>query len=158
MSFQRQDYILRLIRELGQMVSAAVASGDPGKEAQALHGVMHAQQQLFNQTAQDILSLTLDEQIEVLSRGESPDAAVEKIATYAAILEQAARVYANTNRPLLATNSRLLSLSALLTTVVRWPDQRGIVEQSIDDLTNKLEEGDLTPPVRELLEHYAAVV
>lgn len=158
MSFQRQDYILRLISELGQMVSAAIASGDPGKDAQALHGVMHAQQQLFNETSKDILALTLDEQIELLSRGESPEAAVEKIATYSAILEQAARVYVNTNRLSLATNSRLLALSALLTTVVRWPDQRGIVEQPINDLSNKLEEEDLTPPVRELLEHYAASV
>ena len=83
---QRQDYILRLIDELREFVNAMVRGGDPGQGAEALHAVLHAQQQLFQRPPAEFLSADLAQQIDLLARGESPAGAVEKVATYAAIL------------------------------------------------------------------------
>ena len=68
----RQDYIMRLISELGQFVRAAITSGEPGKEAEALQAVVYAQRQLFQESPEIALAKSLDEQIDHLTRFTAP--------------------------------------------------------------------------------------
>ena len=153
---QRQDYILRLIDELREFVNAMVRGGDPGQGAEALHAVLHAQQQLFQRPPAEFLSADLAQQIDLLARGESPAGAVEKVATYAAILEQAARVYDSLPRPTLALGSRQLALAALATAAVRWPAQRADLAAQLGALRATIPVEALNLPVRELLQAFDA--
>lgn len=147
----RQDYILRLIGELRQFVAAVLGSGDPARVGEALHAILHAQQRLFNAPPAQFLGLTLDQQLDLLGRAEAPAHAVEKAATYAATLVEAARVYDATHRDDLAAGSRQLALTVLLTAAQRWPEQRDQLAAEVAQLRTALPEASLNPPVRELL-------
>ena len=153
----RQDYIMRLISELGQFVRAAVTSGEPGKEAEALQAVVYAQKQLFQESPEIALARSLDEQIDLLSQGETPVGAGKRVSDYAEILEQAALIYGHVGKESLAMSSRLLGLSALLTAVVRWPEQRESLAPKIDRFREIVTAKDMSPPSQELLEHYETV-
>ncbi|MBW7893897.1 MAG: hypothetical protein H3C27_02185 [Opitutaceae bacterium] len=147
----RQDYILRLIGELRQFVAAVLGSGDPARAGEALHAILHAQQRLFQVPTAQFLGLTLDQQLDLLGRAEAPAHAVEKAATYAATLIEAARVYDATHRDDLAAGSRQLALAVLLTAAQRWPGQRDQLAAEVAQLRTALPAESLHPPVRELL-------
>lgn len=147
----RQDYILRLISDLRQFVAGVLGSGDPARASEALHAILHAQQRLFNVPPAQFLGLSLDEQIDLLTRAESPAHAVEKVATYAATLHEAARVYDTMSRDDMAVSSRQLALGALLTAAQRWPDQRNQVADEIAQLRAMLPDDSLNPPVQEMV-------
>lgn len=147
----RQDYILRLIGELRQFVAAVLGTGDPARAGEALHAILHAQQRLFHLPPAQFLGLTPEQQVELLGRAEAPAHAVEKVATYAATLVEAARVYAATHRDTLAAGSRQLALTVLLTAAQRWPEQRDQLAAEVAQLRTALPEASLNPPVRELL-------
>lgn len=120
----RQDYLLRLITELREFVATVLGSGDPTRAREALHAIMQAQQRLFQSPPPQFLGLTLDAQIDLLTRAEAPLHAVEKVAIYAATLTEAARVYAAMRRDDLATASRQLAREARLVAAERWPNHR----------------------------------
>ncbi|MFZ9681613.1 MAG: hypothetical protein ACO3DQ_00185 [Cephaloticoccus sp.] len=147
----RQDYILRLIGELRQFVGEVLGSGDPGRTGEALSAVLHAQQQLFHLPPEDFTGRSLDDQVDLLARGESSAAAFEKAATYAATLTEAARVYAAANRDALARSSRQLALGVLLTAAQRWPEHRGSLGDEVTALRAQFSLESLVPPVAELL-------
>lgn len=147
----RQDYILRLIGELRQFVAAVLGSGDPARAGEALHAILHAQQRLFQVPPAQFLGLPLDQQMDLLGRAEAPAHAVEKAATYAATLIEAARVYDATHRDDLAASSRQLALAGLLTAAQRWPGQRDQLAAEVAQLRTALPAESLHPPVRELL-------
>lgn len=146
----RQDYILRLISDLRQFVASVLGTGDPARASEALHAILHAQQRLFHVPPPEFLGLTLDEQIDLLARAEAPAHAVEKIATYAATLNEAARVYETINRDDMAASSRQLALGVLLSAASRWPEQRHQVADEIARLRAILPDESLNPPVREM--------
>lgn len=147
----RQDYILRLISDLRQFVAGVLGTGDPARASEVLHAIMHAQQRLFNVPPAQFLGLSLAEQVDLLTRAESPMHAVEKVATYAATLNEAARVYDTINRDDMAVSSRQLALGALLTAAQRWPDQRDDVADEIARLRAVLSDDSLNPVVLEMV-------
>jgi hypothetical protein len=142
---------------LGQFVRAAIASGEPGKEIEALQAVIHAQRQLFQESPEIVLAQSLDEQIDHLANGETPFVAAERVGDYSEILEQATRIYDHLGKESLAQNSRMLGLSALLTAVVRWPDQRAKLAPKIERFRELVVAEELPPPLQELLDHYETV-
>ncbi len=153
---QRQDYILRMIGELRQFVRGALGAGGSTGAKEALHAVMHAQQQLFQQPVAEVLALSLHEQIEQLGRGHTTDIAAEKVITYAAILGQAALVYDGTSQPDLALGSRQLALGALLTAAIRWPEIGAELAGEIEVLRKQLSDEELNAPVQEMLREWDA--
>lgn len=154
---QRQNYIMRLISELGQFVRGAVASGEPGKVVEALQAVLHAQRQLFQESPEIALSRSLDEQIDHLSRGETPEGAAERVGDYSEILEQAARIYDHVGKESLAQSSRILGLGALLTAAVRWPEQTAQLAPKINRFRERVKSEDMSPPLQELWQQYDSV-
>ena len=140
-----------MIGELRQFVRAALGAGGAPGAKEALHAVMHAQQQLFQRPVAEVMGLSLFEQIDLLGLGYTPDVAAEKVSTYAAILEQAALVYDGTSQPDLALGSRQLALGALLTAANRWPETASMLEAEITALRRQLSEEELNAPVQEML-------
>ena len=90
------------------------------------------------------------------SRTRPPEVAAEKVATYAAILEEGALVYDAMERTDLAFSSRQLALSALLTAAIRWPEATALFDPDIDKILAELMPGDLNPVVQEMLREWDA--
>ncbi len=133
MSPQRQDYLLRLLEELGRFVREALRSGERPKIEAALPELVQAQNKLFARPAAEFLGQPLEAQIDLLVQGESAETAVEKCVIYAGILHQAAQLYDSLGRPALALGSRQLAETILQTATARWPGHAAqIAEQGRD--------------------------
>ena len=122
MSPQRQDYLLRLLEELGRFVREALRSGERPKIEAALPEIVQAQIKLFARPPAEFLGQPLEAQIDLLVQGEPDATAVEKCVIYAGILHQAAQLYDSLGRPALALGSRQLAASVLQTAAQRWPE------------------------------------
>lgn len=153
---QRQDYLLRMTEELREFVNAILQAANPGRGAEALHAVVHAQQQLFQRPPAEFIGRDLAGQIDLLARGESAVGAAEKTATYAEILREAARVYEGLQRSAQATSSRVLALAVLLEGAMRWPDQRHYFATPITELRAQIPAEAVNPLVQEMLAAFDA--
>lgn len=147
---ERQDFMLRLTDELRRYVEAILGTNRPGRGAEAMHAVLHAQQQLFQRPPAEFLGLAPDAQLDLLTRGEPPAGAAEKASTYVVILQEAARIYEVVGRPPLATGSRQLALQIALVAAARWPEQRKTFAPQVAELRAALP-AEAPPPLRELL-------
>jgi len=121
MSPQRQDYLLRLIEELGRFVRAALSPGEKHRAEAALPALVEAQEKLFAMPAPQFLGRTPEAQVELLAKGESDATAVEKCHTQAAILDYAAELYDAADRPALALGSRQWAAAIREAAANRWP-------------------------------------
>ncbi len=121
MAPQRQDYLLRLIEELGRFVREALRSGEPQRAEAALPALVQAQERLFARPAAQFVELTPEAQVDLLAFGESSATAREKCLTYAAILDYAAELYDPAGRPALALASREWAGSIREMANTRWP-------------------------------------
>ncbi len=122
MSPQRQDYLLRLIEELGRFVREALRGAEPRRAETALPAIVAAQEKLFARPAAEFVGLTPEAQVDLLAFGESPATAREKGLTFAAILDYAAELYEAAGRPALALASREWAAAIRGITATRWPD------------------------------------
>ena len=123
MSPQRQDYVARIIEELGRFAREVLASGDRARAESALPAIIQAQEKLFALPAPDFLGRSPAEQVALLAFGESDATAVEKCRTQAAILDHAAELYEAAGRPALALASRQWAEAIREATADRWPEQ-----------------------------------
>lgn len=121
MAPQRQDYLLRLIEELGRFVHEALRGGEPRRAEAALPALVQAQEKLFARPVAEFVRLTPEAQVDLLADGESPVTAREKCLTYAAILDYAAELYEPAGRPALALASRQWANAIRAIAAARWP-------------------------------------
>lgn len=121
MASQRQDYLLRLIEELGRFVREALRSGEPQRAEAALPALVQAQERLFARPAAQFADLPPETQVDLLAGGESAATAREKCLTYAAILDYAAELYDPAGRPALALASREWAKTIREIAATRWP-------------------------------------
>lgn len=121
MAPQRQDYLLRLIEELGRFVREALRAGEPQRAEAALPALVQAQERLFARPAAQFVELNPGAQVDLLAFGESPATAREKCLTYAAILDYAAELYEPAGRPALALASREWADTIREIAATRWP-------------------------------------
>lgn len=70
MSPQRQDYLLRLLEELGRFVREALRSGERPKIEVAPPEIVQAQIKLFARAVAEFLGQPLEAQIDLLVQGE----------------------------------------------------------------------------------------
>jgi len=122
MAPQRQDYLLRLIEELGRFVREALRSGEPQRAEAALPALVQAQERLFARPAAEWVGLAPEAQVDLLAFGESPATAREKCLTYAAVLDYAAELYDPAGRPALALASRAWATAIRGIAAARWPE------------------------------------
>lgn len=122
MSPQRQDYLLRLIEELGRFVRQALSAGQRPLAEAALPALIEAQEKLFARPAAEFLGCTPGAQMDLLAAGESDATAAEKCLTQAAILDYAAELYDAAGRPALALGSRQWAAAIREAAATRWPD------------------------------------
>jgi hypothetical protein len=151
MAGQREDYLLRLIEELRECVTRAVALRNTDQLGQALLTIVAAQERLFARPAADFAARPIDEQLRLLTLDESAETARGKCLAYASILREAAHVYRARGRADLAASADQLALYVVLTVALGNPAQAEELRGSIAELRGRLPEDSLQAPVRELL-------
>jgi hypothetical protein len=71
MSPQKQDYLLRLLEELGQFVAEITRLRNGGSHDAALLTVLQAQERLFARPAQEFIARPVEEQVALLVIAET---------------------------------------------------------------------------------------
>ncbi len=99
---QRQDYLLRLIEELGRFVAEATKFRNAGHHDAALLEILRGQERLFARPAQEFTARPLEEQVRLLTVGEPAANAIEKCAAYAGLIVEAGLIYQAAGQPALA--------------------------------------------------------
>ena len=117
----QRDYILRLIEQVGQLLSRAVGQRTRLSPQEALQSIMAAFERLFGMEAVQIFQLTPDQHIEMLAEGETEEGAQHKILMYAALNEEAGRCYVALRQPKLAQQSFLNALRLSLKAQLQYP-------------------------------------
>lgn len=154
---QKQDYLLRLIEELGQLVTEIVKLRQHGSYDSALHTVMQAQERLFARRAQEFMTRPIEEQLHLLVIGESAANAREKCLVYAALLTEAAHTYLAREQTALASGACQLALHVLLLTALRYPAADAAEDRTrIAVLLNLLPDDQLAAEVQGLLDQFQA--
>jgi hypothetical protein len=151
MAGQREDYLLRLIEELREFVTRAVALRNTDQLGQALHTIVHAQERLFARPAAEFTPRTIDEQLRLLTMDESAETGRGKCVAYASILQEAGNVYRALGREDLAASAWQLALYITLTAALGDPAKARELHPSIAGLRGRLVEDSLQAPVRDLL-------
>jgi hypothetical protein len=148
---ERQDYLLRLIDELRQFVAEVLGTGDDSKLEAALVAVVQAEEKLFGRPAAEFQFPNVVDQLELLSRGETPESARAKCLAYSSILEQAGLLYEARNHRDLAASAFQLALYVRLLVADRNPPNEDL-KRSISALVDHVPPEELHAPVLELLE------
>lgn len=89
----RRDFILRLIDEVGLLLTRALQQRSSNRPEEALHSVVAACERLFQLEAPQLFQFTPDQHFAMLTDGEAPDIARDKVLLYAALNEEAGRCY-----------------------------------------------------------------
>src|SRR3954469_4260856 len=114
----RDDYILRYLELIRQFLTQAIKLRDGGNLDQALRVLFQAQEKLFARPASEFITRSLDEQLQLLTIGESADNARAKRIGYALLLREAGLIYLQRDRADLAESAFQLALQIMLIVAV----------------------------------------
>ena len=117
----RRDYILRIIDEVGLLLTRVLQQRMIGRPAEALQSVVAACERLFQLEAVRLFQFTPDQHFTMLAEGEPPDIARDKVLLYAALNEQAGRCYRALGNPALSRQSFLNALRLTLQARQAYP-------------------------------------
>ena len=119
---QRQDYLLRMIEELGRFVAQAAKFRQAGHHDAALLEILRAQERLFARPAQEFTGRTLEDQMRLLTVGEPDASAIEKCAAYAGLIVEAGVIYQAAGQPALALGAGRFALQIVTLARQQHPD------------------------------------
>lgn len=106
----RRDYILRIIDEVSQLLARVLLKRREGQEQEALHTIVAACERLFALEAHQLFQFTPDQHYLMLTNGEPPEIARQKVLIYAALNAEAAGIYQKLGKLALARASFLSAL------------------------------------------------
>lgn len=89
----RRDYILRIIDEVGLLLTRILQQRSAGRPAEGLQSVVTACERLFQMEAARLFQFTPDQHVAMLAEGEPPDIARDKVLLYAALNAEAGQCY-----------------------------------------------------------------
>lgn len=147
----RQDYFMRLIDQLRELVAEALRFNTAGRLDEAVIAVLQAQQRLFARPLDSFIGLSLDEQMDLLALGETSADTCKKWRTHAIFFEEIAKVYAAKNRPSEARGARQAALHILLTARLRQPAETDALQTDIDRVRPGIDLAELPPSLAELV-------
>jgi len=149
---QRQDYLERMLEELGHFLAEVTRYRQAGSHDAALLTLLQAQERLFVRPASEFLTRPVPEQVHLLAVGETADHAREKCLAYATLLAEAGRTYRAKRQPELAQGAYGLALHVSLLAARQFPpaDPTGLRAQ-IAALCELIPAEERVPELRELL-------
>ena len=107
---QSQDYLLRMIEELGRFAAEVTRLRRTGQHDAALFAILQSQERLFARPSAQFIGRPLEEQIRLLVIGETDANAAEKCLWYARLVLEAGLVYRDRNQAPLALGACRLAL------------------------------------------------
>jgi hypothetical protein len=149
---QRQDYLLRLIEELGRFVAEATKFRNTGHYDAALLAILQAQERIFARPSQDFTARTVEDQLRLLTLGESDAGAAEKCLAYAGLIVEAGLVYRDRGQPPVALGACRLALQVVALARQRFPHAEVTpVHARVEALLASLPEGEMKSEIVDLL-------
>lgn len=106
----RQDYILRIIDEVSRLLARVIFKHRAGDDREALQTVVQACERLFALEADKLFQFTPDQHFLMLSEGESPEIARDKILVYASLNAEAGKIYTQRGNAVMGRASLLNAL------------------------------------------------
>ena len=149
-----RDYVLRYLELVRQFLAEVTKLRESRKLDQALRVLLHAQEKLFARPAGEFVTLPLDEQLRLLTAGESTDNARAKQLGYAALLREAGEIYRLRDREDLAASANQIALHVMLTVAVEHPAIAAELLPEIRALLARVPADHLHAPVKELLARF----
>ncbi|HWA28194.1 MAG TPA: hypothetical protein VG734_21260 [Lacunisphaera sp.] len=162
MPAQQQDYILRHIQTISQLIARLRRKGkklgeeDVAEVNEALLLALHLQEKNFGMPAAQFLALPAAEQIATLRQGETRAAGDERCLTYVSLLRDTAELYAFRGKSDHALGARQLALHVALAIALDHAADPAAVARLVQELLHLLDGADLPPPTWELLERFEA--
>ncbi|WP_414661571.1 hypothetical protein [Horticoccus sp. 23ND18S-11] len=117
----RRDYILRIIDEVGRLLARVVFKRRNGEPDQALQAVVQACERLFSLEADKLFQFTPEQHFVMLTDGETPEIARDKVLLYAALNAEAAHAYTALGNAAMARATALNALRFSLRARVEFP-------------------------------------
>ena len=148
----RDDYILRYLDLIRQFLTQAIKLRDKGSPEQALQILLQGQEKLFARPAPEFIGLSLDEQLRLLTIGETAENSRAKRLAYAMLLREAGNIYRERDRSDLAESAFQLALHVLLTVTIETPAESSPQIESIRELVSQIPPEQLQAPVKEMLQ------
>lgn len=147
-----EDYILRNIAMLRLLLSRMTKMRSYGQHEQAMALLMQAQEKLFGRPLSEALGLPLDDQLELLATGVTPEEARERHVGYALLLREAGLSYSERDKNDLAGSAFKAALHILLTVSMKdCARDEGLVDLVRTALASASVE-QVDAPIREMLE------
>jgi len=116
---QRDDYLLRLLAQLRELLARLVRLRLAGGYDEALQLLMEAQERLFGRPVAEVAARPLEDQIAVLAKDVPAAVAAEKCALYADLLREASAIFRARGAVDLAPAALTLAAQVVLTAVGR---------------------------------------
>ena len=148
----RRDYILRILDEVGLLLSRVLSKRVDGSHAEALQTVVTACERLFQMEAARLFQFTPDQHFLMLAEGEPPEIARDKVLLYAALSAEAGRCYRALGNAPLARQSlinalRLAAKARQSYAAAGWP----AFAPNVDELLGALDGAPLDADTAKLL-------
>ncbi len=154
---ERQDYILRLLEELGRFLAEVVKFRQAGHYEAALLTLLQAQERLFVRSVPEFMTRPIEEQVHLLVLGETAAIAREKCLAYANLLTEAGHTYRAGGQLVLAQGAYQLALHVTLLAALKLPSTDPADTQArILALRGWLPADELRDEVKQLLDRLAA--
>jgi len=150
----QEDYIERHIAILVRLIAQIVTLRLSGKIEEAAAVMMQAQEKLFGCPASDFAVLPLDDQLNLLARGMSPEQAREKMVGYA--LREAGVSYLEQDRKELAAGAFKTALHILLVVSLNYSGRDDALADLIRSTLANAPVEQVDAPIREMLEAMAS--
>jgi hypothetical protein len=149
---ERQDYIQRLLEELGHFLAEILKYRQAGQYEAALLTVLQAQERLFVRPVQDFMTRPVEDQVHLLGLGETAAAAREKCLAYADLLTEAGLTYQARGQAALAQGAYQLALHVTLLVALQFPSaDSAAVQGRLAALREKVPADQLNADVAALL-------
>jgi hypothetical protein len=149
---ERQDFIQRLLEELGQFLAEVMKYRRAGSHDAALLTLLHAQERLFVRPVQEFMTRPVEEQVHLLVLGESDSNARDKCLAYATLLTEVGHTYQAKGQAAVAQGAYQVALHVVLLTTLRFPPgDQAELRARIAALLDQLPPDDLNADVKGLL-------
>lgn len=117
----KRDYILRIIDEVGELLSRVVFQRSKNRPEDAMQSVVQAGERLFNLEADKLFQFTPEQQFAMLTEHESPKIAGQKVLLFAALNAEAGKIYATLGDPRMSRSCFINALHFTLKAQAEFP-------------------------------------
>jgi hypothetical protein len=140
----KRDYILRIIDEVGELLSRVIFQRSKNRPEDAMQSVVQAGERLFNLEADKLFQFTPDQQFAMLTEHETPEIAGQKVLLFAALNAEAGKIYTTMGNLPMARSCFISALRFTLKAQADFPnDNPPAYAPRVPDLLDALKDAPL---------------